>query len=328
MASFALIVALVGCQQEPDLVEQDVVPKSGVYQLHPYFGYTYATSRDGVNRHGFQAGGREYPYRASPGEFVVGIFGGSAAVQVARHPDGLAKALLPGLRSKGYNRVTVLPFAVEGWRQPQPFNAFVRYLPDIDMAILIDGVSEIVEFADDDVPGWPGDYPAARIYGVLAGQREGPSAESPSERAEEYFSGWEDRIRLMDLIGLERSKPVLHFVQPNPFTGGEDARRLGAVAASAYDRMREMTERLSATGTASHLVDDLLQEKNGGRDVYAEACCDLSRGGAAAVTEAVAAEVERSAQMEEVVPATERVRAPRGPERGGRPFLPLLGSLQ
>lgn len=327
----ALLFGLGGCEADPDPTPE-VVPavRGGRYELHPYFGYTYAGGREGVNRHGFESGGREYPYRAADGEFVVGVFGGTAAQQIAKHEAEISAALLPAVRAKGYDRVTVLPFAVEGWRQPQTFHAFVKYLPDIDVAIVVDGLSEVVEFADADVPGWPGDFPAAKIYGQLSGQLAGrPAAGTSAERASEYFAAWEDRIRLMDLIGLERSKPVLHFVQPNPFAGeeGADAKKLAGVAAAAYDEMRGMTERLSGDGVASHLVEDLI----GGRtevDLYEEECCDLTDKGAASVAQAVAEEVEMSQQMEEVVPAAERPSRTTAPTRGSGAFLPLLGSAQ
>lgn len=323
-----LVAGLLGCEWSSDVEAPTRQTAGGRFQLHPYLGYTYAPDRDGINRHGFEAGGREYPYYRAVDEFVVGIFGGTAALRVAEHEKRIAEALLPAVRDKGYSRVTVLPFAVEGWRQPQTFHAFVKYLRDIDMAIVIDGLSEVVEFADMGVRRWPADYPSADIYGPLSGVRAGNAIGTPAGRAAAYFEVWEDRIRLMDLIGLERSKPVLHFIQPNPFDGSAargDADRLAALAGAAYAEMGEMADRLSADGVSSNVLGDLLPGTVA--PAYEEECCDLSDEGATAVAVAVAEEAELSEQIEEVLPARERVR-PEPATQGGGISLPLLGSSQ
>lgn len=323
-----LVAGLLGCDRTPEREARGGTEAAGRFQLHPYLGYTYAPDREGINRHGFEASGREYPYYRAVDEFVVGVFGGTAALRVAEHEKQIAETVLPAVRGKGYSRVTVLPFAVEGWRQPQTFHAFVKYLPYIDMAIVIDGLSEVLEFADVDVRGWPADYPSADIYGPLSGVRTGNAIGTPAGRAAAYFEAWEDRIRLMDLIGLERRKPVLHFIQPNPFDGAAaqaDAGRMAAVASAAYAGLGEMADRLSADGVSSNVLGDLLPA--GAAPAYGEECCDLSDAGSAAVATAVAEEVELSDQIEEVLPARERVR-PEPAGRSGGISLPLLGSSQ
>ncbi len=320
-----LLAGSLGCEStaEPEPSE-DVGSR---FEIHPYLGYTYAPGRDGINRHGFDAGGREYPYARAADEFVVGVFGGSAALQVAKQARQIEQMLLPVVEAQGYGRITVLPFAVEGWRQPQTFHAFVTYLPTIDMALVIDGYGEVVEFADATIEGWPGDYPSAKIYGALSGISRGLAEGTPSERAEEYFGGWEDRIRLMDLIGLERGKPVVHFIEPNPYGGPEhEARPEGAVAAPAYRMVREMTERLSDDGVSSTFLGDALTGAAEPR--FTDECCDLNDDGAAQLTSIVTQEIGLSGQMEEATSARER-RLPKPRMAGGSGLqLPLLGSAQ
>ena len=292
------------------------------FELHPYLGYTYAPGREGVNGHGFEAGGREYPYSRGDEEFVVGVFGGSAALQVAKQAKAIEEALLPGLKSKGYTRVTVLPFAVEGWRQPQTFHAFASYLPTIDMALVVDGLGEVLEFSDAGRKGWPADYPSAEIYAPLAGRSvRGPEAGSLAERSERYFDAWEDRIRLMDLIGLGRNKPVLHFIQPNPYDDPEhEADAIGADVTPLYRRLRDLAERLSRDGVSSHFLGDALGEVE--EPVYTDECCDLTDDGAAGLTLAVTREVEFSGQIDEAPAAADRDL----PDTGSEVEVPLLGS--
>jgi hypothetical protein len=292
------------------------------FQLHPYLGYTYAPGREGVNRHGFEAAGREYPYFRAPGEFVVGVFGGSTALQVARETKAIENALLPSLRSKGYERVTVLPFAIEGWRQPQTFHAFVSYLPTIDMALVIDGLGEVLEFSDAGRKGWPGDYPSATIYAPLAGvSARPPVKENAVARSERYFDAWEDRIRLMDLIGREQKKPMIHFIQPNPYeNAAHEADPLGADVTPLYQRLRDLAERLSREGVSSQFLGDAL----GGAEepVYEGECCRLNDDGAARMAWAVTEEIQFSDEVADMPASAERDL----PEAGSDVGVPLLGS--
>ena len=299
----------------------------GRFALHPYLGYTYAPGADGINRHGFDAGGREYPYVRGADEFVVGIFGGSTALQVARNAHEIEQALLPLAARRGYTRVTVLPFAVDGWRQPQPFHAFLAYLPTIDMAVLIDGLAEVLEFGDASVPGWPADFPSARIYGALSGLERGPDVRSRSERVDAYFEAWEERIRMMDLIGLESGKPVLHFVEPNPYARPEhESDPRADVAAPGYERLRDMAERLARDGVASSLLDGAFDGAD--EALYDGECCALNEEGAARLGWAVAQEGELGGQFDEAVPAADRKLPPPPAERSGGLPIPVLGSTQ
>ena len=97
---------------------------SGRRQLHPYFGYTMEPGFNGShNNLGFLSA-HDYPYQAADDEFVVGIFGGSVALQVGSSPitrRNFESTLLKEVERKGYRRVTVLCFALGAYRQPQTF---------------------------------------------------------------------------------------------------------------------------------------------------------------------------------------------------------------
>jgi len=144
------------------------------YELHPFFGYTFRHDTSGANNRGFFASGRTYPYVKAPDEFVIGIFGGSVAMQVASAPGPLVERLRPALLEKGYDRIVVLPFSVGGWREPQTFAALVAYLPTIDMAVNLDGFNEVVQLTDDVLMAYPASYPWSEVYGTLADEASSP----------------------------------------------------------------------------------------------------------------------------------------------------------
>ncbi len=147
------------------------------FELHPFFGYTFARDEEGANGAGFHARGVEYPYEASPGEFVVGVFGGSVAMQVANAGEIIQRALLPIVAEKGYDRITILSFSVGGWRQPQSFHAFLRYLPTIDMALVVDGFNEVNHLSDHLMQKWPAEFPTGEIFFPLSKDSAYSSAE-------------------------------------------------------------------------------------------------------------------------------------------------------
>ncbi len=83
------------------------------YELHPYFGHTMFRNYGLANNDGFYTDKR-YPYAKAPGEYVIGIFGGSVAMQIVADGAALAARLREPLRERGFDTVTVLPFAISG----------------------------------------------------------------------------------------------------------------------------------------------------------------------------------------------------------------------
>jgi hypothetical protein len=151
------------------------------FTLHPFFGYTFRPSFAGTNNLGFYSGGPAFPYHAAPDELVVGIFGGSVAMQVADARERIAAALAPIARVRGYDRVTVLSFAVGGWRQPQQFHALVRFIDDVDVAVVIDGFNEVIHLSDWHLARQAAEFPWSAVYQLLARQ---PTVQEELQRAD------------------------------------------------------------------------------------------------------------------------------------------------
>ncbi len=145
------------------------------YEIHPYFGHTMFRNFGLANNHGFYTDKR-YPYVKGPREYVIGIFGGSVAMQIAGGGATLATRLRPALRERGFDDVTVLPFAAGGWRQPQSFNALVYYLDSIDMAILVDGFNDTVTLSPEQVRAYPARFPMQNIFAPLASDSQSSCA--------------------------------------------------------------------------------------------------------------------------------------------------------
>jgi hypothetical protein len=72
--------------------------------------------------------------------------------------------------------VTVLPFAVGAWRQPQIFNALVYYADSIDMAIEVDGFNETIQLIPAQLRAYPASYPASDVFRPLASVATSPYA--------------------------------------------------------------------------------------------------------------------------------------------------------
>lgn len=151
------------------------------FTLHPFLGYTFRPSHEGTNAQGFYGGVSSLPYEASDDELVVGVFGGSVAMQVADARERITATLLPAARGMGYSRVTVMSLAIGGWRQPQHFAAMVRWLDEVDVVVLVDGFNEVIHLGDWHLARQPAEYPWSAVYATLARQS---SADETLERAD------------------------------------------------------------------------------------------------------------------------------------------------
>lgn len=147
------------------------------YELHPFFGHTFFRGVAPANNNGFYAD-VSYPYVRRARELVVGVFGGSVAMQVAAAGDALAAGLAPAVRARGYDGVKVLSFAVGAWRQPQIFNALVYYLDTVDLVIELDGFNETIQLIPAQLRAYPAAFPASDVFRPLAS-----AATSPYETA-------------------------------------------------------------------------------------------------------------------------------------------------
>ncbi len=143
------------------------------YEIHPYFGHVFFRNYASANNHGFYTPQR-FPYHKRAHEYVIGIFGGSVAMQVAGDAAHLRERLLPALHERGYDEVTILSFAVGAWRQPQTFNAIVYYLDMVDMILEVDGLNEMFGLMPPSLGSYPTRFPLSEVFVPLAQGERSP----------------------------------------------------------------------------------------------------------------------------------------------------------
>ena len=101
-----------------------------------------------TNNYGFNSV-LDYPYRKQgDDEYVIGLFGGSMAVAFAKFtmPE-LYEDILPQVPALRGKKVTLLSFAREGFKQPQPLETLAYFLSigqRFDLVVNIDGANEII----------------------------------------------------------------------------------------------------------------------------------------------------------------------------------------
>ncbi|HEX6813473.1 MAG TPA: hypothetical protein VF384_17775 [Planctomycetota bacterium] len=130
--------------------------------LHPYLGFVYDASQwsDGqVSRWGFADDAPPLQKRAAD-RFVVGVVGGSVALDLSKYSDGtLAAALERSPRLQG-RRVEVVRLAIGGYKQPQQLLAVQLAMAiggEFDCIVCLDGFNEIAllnENVPHGVPAW------------------------------------------------------------------------------------------------------------------------------------------------------------------------------
>jgi hypothetical protein len=113
------------------------------YLAHPTL--SYVSNSPNSNNMGFFSK-YDYPYERQKNDFVIGMFGGSTADILSWQFDSLKivddfKEQIPVLRNKN---IVVLSFASGCAKQPMQFQRFSRFAENIDVAINIDGVSELI----------------------------------------------------------------------------------------------------------------------------------------------------------------------------------------
>ncbi|EKD11531.1 hypothetical protein [Limnospira platensis] len=130
-----------------------------VERLHPFFGYVlkpglFADNPFGlrVNNYGFFAL-HDYPFiRQNDNQFIIGIFGGSVAVDFANYEvthKELSNTLIQQLRTVpelANKEFIILNFAHGGYKQPQQLlilNYFLSIGQELDLVVNIDGFNEV-----------------------------------------------------------------------------------------------------------------------------------------------------------------------------------------
>lgn len=113
------------------------------YIAHPIL--SYVSNSPESNNMGFFSK-YDYPYERKKNDFVIGVFGGSLADIMSGQFDSLKmadyfKEKITLLKNKN---VVILSFASGCAKQPIHFQRFSRFASDIDLAINIDGINELV----------------------------------------------------------------------------------------------------------------------------------------------------------------------------------------
>lgn len=118
-------------------------------RFHPYFGF-FSYPELG-NNHNFYFP-QDYPYaRKNENEFIIAVFGGSVAVNFVYEGNDLEgkTRLIENLKQHPFfedKEITILPFCVGGYKQPQQLLVLNYYLAigqELDMVINIDGFNEV-----------------------------------------------------------------------------------------------------------------------------------------------------------------------------------------
>ena len=129
--------------------------------LHPYLGFVYdpASAPGKISRWGFVDDAPPLHERA-PDRFIVGIVGGSVALQLCEYSDAaLTAALLRSPRLQG-RRVEVVRLCVGGYKQPQQLMAVQLAMAlggEFDCVVCFDGFNDIAllnENLPHGVPAW------------------------------------------------------------------------------------------------------------------------------------------------------------------------------
>lgn len=128
---------------------------STVERLHPFFGYvqkqgtfTKKAINLQVNRQGFFSQ-QEYPFtKTSKNQFIVGIFGGSVANNMAvdEYESKMLSRNLKKYPEFANKEIIVLNFANGGYKQPQHLlilNYFLALGQEFDLVVNIDGFNEV-----------------------------------------------------------------------------------------------------------------------------------------------------------------------------------------
>jgi len=129
---------------------------STVERLHPFFGYvqkqgsfTNKKFNLKVNRNGFFTQQQEYPFtKTSKNQFIVGIFGGSVAnnLAVEEYKSNILSKKLKSYSEFANQEIVVLNFANGGYKQPQQLlilNYFLALGQEFDLVVNIDGFNEV-----------------------------------------------------------------------------------------------------------------------------------------------------------------------------------------
>lgn len=200
--------------------------------FHPYMGFVHRVGRKGegwtTNNMGFQVADSlpadccDYPMARRAGEVLVGVLGGSVAVDFALQAQRtrMLEQRLGAIPAYAGRTVRVLNFAMPGFRQPQQLAtlAWFRALGHgFDVVLAIDGFNEAVTSYRNFQSGVEPAFPADTLWGEWGRQLElaaGRGAGDPGDRAlSVYYAAraakWRNEAEQCTLAACHLTKRVL-----------------------------------------------------------------------------------------------------------------------
>lgn len=153
--------------------------------FHPYFGYVNSPNRRdpglSANNLGFQVNAERYarnpelydlPRARRPGEYLVGIFGGSVAFGFATQAqaDPAIQALFQSLPKAQGKTPFFVNFALSGYRQPMQLLVLSYFLSigqPLDLVVNLDGFNETVNSVINEKAGFESSYPPHHVWRAL-----------------------------------------------------------------------------------------------------------------------------------------------------------------
>lgn len=149
-----------------DLAAPDPARGINNMEIHPFFGYVHNPKLPGVNNFGFLT---KYNITLLNGKysllninkekaFVIGIFGSSFAEEVGHESEFLEKEISALFPEKV---PVVINFGIGGHAFPEEAFIFTYFKELLDVAVFVDGLSEIWNLVDNNNAGCPPEYAKA-----------------------------------------------------------------------------------------------------------------------------------------------------------------------
>jgi hypothetical protein len=149
------------------------------YRIHPYFGFQIrpeplrSPAASTYNNHGFDSPW-DWPRERRPGEYLVGVFGGSVASKLTRYEldhGVMARAVAPAI-GRSPDHVVFLNFAQGGFKQPQQVQILAYFLAigqELDAVVNVDGFNEVALGARNQRGGVAASQPSIEHVAALQG---------------------------------------------------------------------------------------------------------------------------------------------------------------
>lgn len=154
------------------------------YKLHPYFGHTNNLKG---NNYRFLSG-VDFPYKAGPNDFVIGVFGGSTAMHWVEFLEKTKRWNKTVIAHRPNARIVLLNMALAGYRQPQQLNVASKFIDTLNLALVLDGWNDsILDMCQNNQPELPLFYNFLFDY---ESQRENIAELKKNSKRFRLYSAW------------------------------------------------------------------------------------------------------------------------------------------